>query len=372
MLNKVGSGLNNSEFRKIYRKEIVPTLHKQEKVRKKKARKYIYCYIFFMTLLTVCLFILFWEVGLFESDRVSSVILFLSASLCACVLVWVPICKCEKRYIVELKKNCLPVILKYFGDISWCNNEKIISNGELNQSGLFANYNRRIVDDEFKGSYNGVKFKICETNMCYESGSGKSRMVIPVFQGIIFSFDLNKTIQNRTIVSTKGDLTQKNTYWIYILPFLFPLVQIMMQAFEGISIITVFSIILILCVCVFLYLLMRKKQTKPLDKVYLEDPKFNSKFDVYSSDQIEARFWVTPAFMERFQNLKTVFNAKKAKCSFYDNKIMIAIDTNKNVFEIGELYKSLENPETIRTFCKEVSSINELIDYFKIHELVEL
>ena len=107
-----------------------------------------------------------------------------------------------------------------------------------------------------------------------------------------------------------------------------------------------------------------KKYEKPLDKVNLEDPMFSKKFDVYSSDQIEARFWVTPAFMERFQNLTTAFGTKKAKCSFYDgDKIMFAISTDKNLFEIGNIETSLlATNNLVYTITKnnEVSSPKEL------------
>ena len=356
------------EFGIIYEKEIAPILKEEELRRKNKARKFIFCYIFFYLLITTGLAIPFWIVGMFERECFFSVISILASSLGVFIIIWLQISRCEKRFIVELKKKCLPEILKYFGQISWCNNEKIISDDELNASGLFAVYNQRVVDDEFKGSYSGVDFKICETDMRYVTGGGRNRNVIPVFRGVVFSFDLNKAIQNRTIVSTKGDLTQKNEIWMYMLPAI-SFVYIFMEKENLSNWIIWFAFFVMICVA-FIQYYSRLKKTKPLNKVNLEDPKFSKKFDVYSSDQIEARFWITPAFMERFQNLKTAFNSKKAKCSFYDNKIMIAIDTNKNVFEIGEMYKSLENPEAVQEFCKEISSINELIDYFKIHEKV--
>lgn len=367
MQEKNNKKLNlQKDFKKIYKEDIFPILKEQEVHRKKKARKFIFCYIFFYLLITICLASLFWMAGMFEYDCLFTVIMVLTCSLLGFIFVWIQIFRREKAFLLELKKKCLPELLKHFGNIRWGNNEKIISDDELNASGLFAVYNNRIVDDEFKGSYNGVDFKICETDMRYITGSGKNRTVVPVFRGVIFSFALNKTIQNRTIVSTKGDLTQKNEFLIYMVPAIYFIFMLIENPSNWLIWCALF---VMLCISFYQYY-SRLKKTKPLNRVNLEDPKFNNKFDVYSSDQVEARFWVTPAFMERFQNLKTVFNAKKAKCSFYDNKIMIAIDTNKNVFEIGEVYKSLENPETIRTFCNEVSSINKMIDYFKIHEKV--
>ena len=109
-----------------------------------------------------------------------------------------------------------------------------------------------------------------------------------------------------------------------------------------------------------------------LDEVKLEDPKFAKRFNVYSSDQVEARYLVTPSFMERFQNLNTAFGAKKAKCSFYDDKIMFAISTNKNLFEVGSIWRSLEDPKTLNQLFDELYSIYSMIDYFKLDQKIGL
>ena len=47
---------------------------------------------------------------------------------------------------------------------------------------------------------------------------------------------------------------------------------------------------------------------------------------------------------------------------------MIAISTDRDLFEIGSLYKSLEDTESINSFFNEIYSILELIDYFKLNE----
>ena len=66
--------------------------------------------------------------------------------------------------------------------------------------------------------------------------------------------------------------------------------------------------------------------------------------------------------------LLKLFGAKKAKCSFFDDEIMFAISTNKNLFEIGSLFKSFNDPTSINAFYYELSSIYDMIDYFKLDE----
>ncbi len=109
-----------------------------------------------------------------------------------------------------------------------------------------------------------------------------------------------------------------------------------------------------------------KNETDALEKVTLEDPEFNKRFNVYSLDQTEASYLLTTAFMERFYSLKTVFGSNNIKCSFYEDKLMIAISTNNDLFELGDLFKSVKNPKNIYQFYRELSSILNIIDALKL------
>ena len=51
---------------------------------------------------------------------------------------------------------------------------------------------------------------------------------------------------------------------------------------------------------------------------------------------------------------------------------MFAISTNKNVFEIGNLFQRLDDPNRITEFFNEVASILTLVDYFKLDENIKL
>ena len=93
-----------------------------------------------------------------------------------------------------------------------------------------------------------------------------------------------------------------------------------------------------------------------------------AKFSAYSTDEVEGRYLLTPAFMERFQKLRTSFNAKNAKCSFFGNNVMFSFETKKNLFELGSLETSLENPKSINNFYNEISSVLNMIDYFKLDQ----
>ena len=115
--------------------------------------------------------------------------------------------------------------------------------------------------------------------------------------------------------------------------------------------------------------IIKKEYLKP---VKVEDTVFSKKYVAYSSDQVEGRYLITPAFMERFKNLQTAFGTNKIKCSFVGAKIMFAISTRKNLFEIGSIFHSLTNPKIMEKFFNELASIYLMIDYFKLNENTKL
>ncbi|HUX56652.1 MAG TPA: DUF3137 domain-containing protein [Bacteroidales bacterium] len=73
--------------------------------------------------------------------------------------------------------------------------------------------------------------------------------------------------------------------------------------------------------------------------IKLEDPEFEKEFCVYGDDQIEARYILSPALMQRIVEFKRKWNTK-VYLSFRDSKVYIAIKLNKNLFET-RLFKSI-------------------------------
>ncbi len=66
--------------------------------------------------------------------------------------------------------------------------------------------------------------------------------------------------------------------------------------------------------------------------VVLEDPEFEKEFVVHSTNQVEARYILSPRLMERMLELKRQF-AAPIEFSFLYSRMYIAISTNYNYFE---------------------------------------
>lgn len=101
--------------------------------------------------------------------------------------------------------------------------------------------------------------------------------------------------------------------------------------------------------------------------VMLEDPRFGKEFCVYSEDQVEARYILTPSLMERILEFKTKWN-KDVHMSFLDSKVCIAISMYKNLFELRPLrpaadYSFLEESLRFLTLLTEVVDDLNLNDH---------
>ena len=112
-------------------------------------------------------------------------------------------------------------------------------------------------EDEIVGAYHGLPVSIVEARL--ESGSGDSTRV--VFDGLLIDLALPRHLTGTTVVvSDAGLIGNLKAQW----------------------------------------------RSDGLERVRLEDPRFEKRYEVYSTDQIEARALLTPAFMERFVALGTL------------------------------------------------------------------
>ena len=107
------------------------------------------------------------------------------------------------------------------------------------------------------------------------------------------------------------------------------------------------------------------------EEVKLEDAEFAEKYIVYSDNQVEARYVLTTAFIERFKNMKTAFKAKFIRAAFKDGKITIAIDAGRDLFQMASLDKDTDS-NTFTELFDEILSVLELINVLKLNQKIGL
>lgn len=131
---------------------------------------------------------------------------------------------------------------------------------------LFDFGNKINSEDLFYGQLGKTKFSFYETTYKYESGSGKHKHVEVQFKGLAFIADFNKNFDGLTTISVGKP--------------------------KGLSLFDSFN---------------------DLQKVTLEAGEFSQKFDVYSTNSQEARYIISPAFMERIMLLSKATSKMRDK-----------------------------------------------------------
>ncbi len=378
MVAKINSQIQEykQEFNNICRESILPILKDFEQERKKDLR----------TMILICLaavIVLYLIYSDFSSGRapersmisqfwnIITGIEFIIGIAAAFALVFAPII-IKNEFALSLKKECMKKILKVFGDIKWYDGRKCISDFYLKDSDLFSEFTSRNTYDSFKGDYKDVNFEVSEIHLFGET-QGRRKIIWSVFKGLVIKFDMNKKFDGKTIIVSKYDIMTKRNFSLLYIFFGYILITSLCSYVNILQFLI--TLLLPTLIILFIYIVCKffsNKNSIVLDEVKLEDAGFHKKYKAYSSNQIEARYLITPAFMERFKNLQTAFGTNKIKCSFNEDCLIFAISTWKNLFEIGGLFRSLKNPKQLNKFFDELISIYLMIDYFKLDEDTKL
>jgi hypothetical protein len=94
--------------------------------------------------------------------------------------------------------------------------------------------------------------------------------------------------------------------------------------------------------------------------VRLENPEFEKEFCVYADDQIEGRYILTPSLMERILAYKRKWKSK-ISLSFCDSKVYLAINMNKNLFEM-RIFKPVADYAFMEENLRFLILLTEIVD----------
>ncbi len=195
---------------------------------------------------------------------------------------------------------------------------KVASVLDLRRIGLLPSYDRSSFEDRMTGARNGVDFEFFEAHLkerrtSHSSNGGTRTKYVTVFKGQCLRFDFHKRFFGETLVTRDAGFLNR---------------------FGG---------------------------RKGLERAGLEDPEFEKAFEVYTSDQVEARFLLTPDMMHRLIGLERAFAGSKLRCAFSGQNAFIAMEAD-NLFEPGSLFKPMDNPARMHRLLEDFSAVFHLID----------
>ena len=100
-------------------------------------------------------------------------------------------------------------------------------------------------------------------------------------------------------------------------------------------------------------------------RVKMENPDFEKVFDVFSTNQIEARYLITPSMMERMLELDSNFK-KGVTISFRNSTILVAIPDSKNRFE-ADVWSSLNDMSILKSDFSVLQSLLDIVEELNLN-----
>ncbi|MNK35175.1 hypothetical protein D3C87_536910 [compost metagenome] len=214
-----------------------------------------------------------------------------------------------RAYKNAYKQDVIGAALKFLDESLALQPGAGIDVSEFVYTQLFTqNPDRYNTEDLVTGSAGKTRFYFAEVHAEYktvtQTKNGTRTEWHDIFRGIIFAADFNKNFNGVTIVRPKGFANALGAWFSK----------------------NIFSF-------------------GDSDVVKLENPDFDKTFITYGSDQVEARYILTPAMMERILKLnhETKYDIT---LSFIESRMYIAFPLNRNYFE-APVFKSLNNAEAL-------------------------
>lgn len=100
---------------------------------------------------------------------------------------------------------------------------------------------------------------------------------------------------------------------------------------------------------------------RKLERVRLVDARLERAFEIWGTDQVEARYLLHPVMMERLLELETKLHGKRLRCAFEGGDCLVAVEGG-NLFEPGDLFKPLVDPTRARRIVNEISGVFGVMD----------
>lgn len=225
-----------------------------------------------------------------------------------------------RNYGLSVKKQIFPIVFRFLGDRFHYQTDSPIQSQTLIPFGLLPPHDISHYEDYIAGIHGETILSVTEATLKRRVRTQKTTREVQVFHGLFILFEIKKPFLGKTLIKKdSGSLGN----WL-------------------------------------------TDKFNKLESIKLEDPRFEKIFEVYSTDQIEARYILTPSFMERLIDLSSLFK-NKIECSFLDRQILLKIPCSQNKFEVSSIFQTINFENDALHIIKEMHIIFDIIDTLKLN-----
>jgi hypothetical protein len=217
------------------------------------------------------------------------------------------------NYRSRFKRDVVTEIFKIVVPSATYEPYKGIAREVFDEPGIFETRGGLSSDDRVRGRIGQTPFEAAEVSRSYTTGSGKNSKTHVVFKGLFFHLDFNKALRGTTIVEPEN---------------------------AGPS---------------------QIGDRDDLHLVSLENPEFEREFKVYATDDVEARYILTPVMMEQLLALRG-HAEHPVFLGFKGSRAYIGIHYNRTLFEPS--IASTTSLEAIEEFAEQFALAETVV-----HEL---
>lgn len=236
------------------------------------------------------------------------------AGLVALVIAYQPIAKASRK----LKREYCAAIAAAMGAVFQMEGFSPPALERLKHLKLLPDYDRSSFEDLFSGDHKGARFDLYEAEFKRRTSDSKGRTrYTTVFRGQLIRMHFPRDFLGVTVV--RRDMGVFNVFGG--------------GAANG----------------------------GKLERVRLVDPEFEKAFEVWGTDQVEARYLVHPVMMERLLELERGLHGKRLRCAFEGGDLLVAVEGG-NLFEPGDMFKPLVDPARARRIVEEIAGVVRVMD----------
>ena len=343
------------KFRAYYEYQLVPVLERLEELRKKYKLVQWLMFIPLAALLVIAMFFCYTKVvAHYEEGR--DLLLFVGLGFAAVggFLLSLPAMRYQRspelkdarREIKNISRLFMEDILSAYGDFNYAVDERArmdVYNKIAADSKLFPLFVPVVADDAFCGNYGGNRIEAVEVQLKYSGKKDRNSSILGE-NAIQAVKTFGKNFDGQGVLLISYTRTKKINGRVMMLSKFSPLYG---------------------------------RAVLPAQAVNLEHSAFGRYWTVRADDQIEARYLLTPAFMEKLMAVKRLFAKmpkgdehfallkNSADICFADDKMYMAIWLESDWFDFVKDTSFATALAQVDTVCRQLQSIFDVIDFME-------